>query len=254
MYIDKNKLLNSIFFPRKSSFPKDENDHMVKVDSNNYVGIRTFINSNKSPNILFFHGNGEIAREYDDIASYYNEYGINLIVSDYRGYGLSSGSPSKDNIHLDSIKVYDYFERYLSENNLSGNKIIMGRSLGSASAAHIISQRFSGIDGCIIESGFATEIPLLKLMNIDPDSIGFRLKDGFDNLSKFKDYTKPLFIIHADLDDIIPFSQADMIMIESKSSKKDIFKVNGAGHNNILSIAREHYFSNIRDFIEKIWT
>jgi hypothetical protein len=41
-------------------------------------------------------------------------------------------------------------------------------------------------------------------------------------------------------------------MIEAKSVNKKIFKVEGAGHNNIISISREHYFANIRDFIENI--
>ena len=43
-----------------------------------------------------------------------------------------------------------------------------------------------------------------------------------------------------------------MIMIESGSNNKKLFKVEGAGHNNIISIAREHYFSKIRDFIESL--
>ena len=45
----------------------------------------------------------------------------------------------------------------------------MGRSLGSASACEIIDNYSNNIDGCIIESGFATEYSLLALMNINPD-------------------------------------------------------------------------------------
>ena len=41
-------------------------------------------------------------------------------------------------------------------------------------------------------------------------------------------------------------------MLESGSVKKDIFKVNGAGHNNVIMIAREHYFVNIKSFIDSI--
>ena len=130
--------------------------------------------------------------------------------------------------------------------------IIMGRSLGSASAAHTIHKNQDIIDGCVIESGFATEIPLLKLYNIDPDTIGFKLTDGFENLRKFKQYSKPLYVIHADLDTIIPFSQAEIIILENKSKMKDLFRVSGADHNNIFHIAREDYFSNIKKFIDTI--
>ena len=126
----------------------------------------------------------------------------------------------------------------------------MGRSLGSASAAHIVNNRENQLDGCIIESGFVTEYCLLELMNINPDDISFELTDGFENLKKFKSYKKPLFIIHADLDDIVPISQADMLFVESGSAIKDMFKVDGANHNNIIMMSRENYFIKIRDFIE----
>ena len=128
----------------------------------------------------------------------------------------------------------------------------MGRSLGSASAANIIHNNSLDIDGCIIESGFMTEYSLLHLMNIDPESIQFELKDGFENLMKFQNYKKPLYIIHADMDDIVPISQADMLFIQSGSSKKGMFKVEGANHNNIIMMAREKYFENIRKFIDEI--
>ena len=89
-------------------------------------------------------------------------------------------------------------------------------------------------------------------MNINPDDISFQLSDGFDNLRKFKFYNKPLFVIHADLDDIVPKSQADMIMIETNASSKELFKVNGANHNNILMYARDEYFIKIKYFIDSL--
>ena len=127
----------------------------------------------------------------------------------------------------------------------------MGRSLGSASAFEIINKHSDKIDGCIIESGFATEYPLLTLMGINSEDINFSLEDGFMNLEKIKNYTGRLFIIHADLDDIVPFSQAELILLESPSSDKELYRVNGANHNNILKIAREEYFKKIQDFIYK---
>ena len=41
-----------------------------------------------------------------------------------------------------------------------------------------------------------------------------------------------------------------MLLIESGSTVKDLFRVDGANHNNIIMISREHYFIKIRDFIE----
>ena len=248
---NKDMLINSIFFPRKSN-EKDSRDHLVNMDSEVLVGVRFYIKDKNYDNILYFHGNAELACEYEDIANIYNEYNINLIVADYRGYGLSKGISTKDNLHGDSLKINRYVLEYLKKNKFTGKYIIMGRSLGSASAANIIHNNSLDIDGCIIESGFMTEYSLLHLMNIDPESIQFELKDGFENLMKFQNYKKPLYIIHADMDDIVPISQADMLFIQSGSSKKGMFKVEGANHNNIIMMAREKYFENIRTFIDEI--
>ena len=96
----------------------------------------------------------------------------------------------------------------------------MGRSLGSASVCEIISKRIESLDKCIIESGFGTEYPLLDLLNIDPEIIGYSKSDGFENLSKIKKYKKPIYFIHASMDHIIPLSEAELMLELCESNKK----------------------------------
>ena len=250
--MDIQKLLNSIFFPRKSDFEIDDKDHLVNVDSDVSVGIRLFIKDDSYPTILFFHANAEITHEYDDIAKMYNQYNINFIVAGYRGYGISNGNPTMQSSLDDSLKIFSYVKEYLKKINNTNKFVIMGRSLGSTSTCHIMSNNEKEFDGAIIDSGFATEYPFLLRFGVNPESINFKLSDGFNNLEKIKQYKNPFLIIHADMDEIIPFSQADIMFVESRSYNKDLFKVNGAGHNNVISIARDHYFSRIRDFIEAL--
>ena len=76
--IDKKELISSIFYPRKSNIKEDSKDELISVDTDVKVGVRYFLKDKEFPNILFFHGNGELAQEYNDIANYYNRYNINL--------------------------------------------------------------------------------------------------------------------------------------------------------------------------------
>ncbi len=250
--MDKKSLLNSIFFPRPSFIDKDEHDHLVDVEKGVKVGIRFFIKDKGCPNILFFHGNAELAQEYNQIGKLFNQYNCNFIVSDYRGYGLSNGEPTKDNLHLDADLIFVYVESFLKENNYVGKLLIMGRSLGSASACEIISKHSKNIDGCIIESGFATEKPILDMFNINPIEINFNENDGFENLRKLQTYSKPLFIIHAEQDHIIPFSEAEIMKKESQASKKELWKIPNANHNDIIMHTKENYFIRIKDFINSL--
>ena len=247
-----NQLLNSIFFPRPTFKPKDENDHLVEVEKNIYVSVRFFLKDTNYPTILFFHGNAELSNEYDEIASYYNKFEMNFIVADYRGYGLSSGSPTKDNLHSDSKKIFSYVHSYLIENNYLNKKIIMGRSLGSASASEIMFNKKIDLDGCIIESGFGTETPLMNILNINPEDIGYKTKHGFENLKKISNYDGPLFIIHAEQDDIIPLDEAKLMYNNSKSKQKELWVIDNANHNNILIHSQNQYFIRIKEFIDKL--
>ena len=74
------------------------------------------------------------------------------------------------------IKNFKGKLRLLFYKGFQGKIIPMGRSLGSASVCHIIDHRINHINGCIIESGFATEYSLIKLMGMSPDDINFSLE------------------------------------------------------------------------------
>ena len=250
MKINKNTLINSIFYPRKATISMDNKDLLINTEDGNKVGIRMHIANKAYPTILFFHANAELTIEYDDIAAYYNQENINFIVAGYRGYGFSSGMPSKESLLSDSNEIFIYVKKYLKDNKILSKIFLMGRSLGSAAAIQVSNSFQQDISGCIIESGFATEYPLLELLNVDPNLIDYKTSDGFDNLNKISSYTKPLYIIHADLDEIIPLSQAELLFISCKSKIKDLFIVNGANHNNVIYMARQKYFSKIKSFID----
>jgi len=249
---DREILLNSIFFPRSSFKEKDSKDHLIEVDENIIVGARFFLKDKDYPTILFFHGNAELSQEYDDIASYYHMHKCNFIVADYRGYGLSTGSPTKDNLHSDSSKIFNYVKSFLNDNNYNRKIIIMGRSLGSASACEIISKHSSEIDGCIIESGFGTEIPLMRILDLTPNDVEYNPKYGFENLRKLVKYNGPLFIIHAQMDDIIPLEEGELMHEKSGSSQKEIWIIEHANHNNIMMYTHQEYFEKIKRFIDSI--
>ena len=128
----------------------------------------------------------------------------------------------------------------------------MGRSLGSASACEIISKHSSEIDGCIIESGFGTEIPLMKILDLEPDDVEYDPRQGFENLRKLVEYTGPLFIIHAQMDNIIPLDEGKLMHKKSGSTKKEMWIIESADHNNILLYVQQEYFKKIKRFIDSI--
>ena len=92
--------------------------------------------------ILYFHGNGEIASDYDTIAPFYTRLGITLFVVDYRGYGLSDGTPvghDADRRRLDGASARTR-SCWRAVGVAAGALFVMGRSLGSAAALEIVDR------------------------------------------------------------------------------------------------------------------
>ena len=77
--MDLNILSSFLFNPRKSYQDMGENDILIDVEDSVQVGTRLHLINKSAPTILFFHGNGEIGLEYDDIARVYNQKNINFI-------------------------------------------------------------------------------------------------------------------------------------------------------------------------------
>ena len=250
--MDINILNSFLFHPRKAAESLGENDMLIPVNENSKVGVRLHLVNPKAPNILFFHGNGEIAPEYDDIASVYNQREINFIIADFRGYGFSTGTPSAENTQSDAHIILDFLLKHLEEKNYSEPPILMGRSLGSVSVLEL-SQRYPGdFAGLIIESGFADEKPLFKLIGITAEQAGFSKEDGFLNGEKIKKYAGPLLVIHAEEDHIVPFSQGELLYNLCPSENKKLLPVPNANHNNILGVSFQKYFEEVTHFIKTI--
>ena len=248
--MDLNILSSFLFHPRKSHQEMDEKDIQINVNDSVKVGARLHLISKSAPTLLFFHGNGEIGPEYDDIARGYNQNNINFIIADFRGYGFSSGVPDVKNTQSDAHIILDFILKYLKEKNYSGPLTLMGRSLGSVSVLELTKRYPHDFSGLIIESGFADEEPLFKLIGTTALLAGFKKEDGFLNGEKIKKYPGPLLIIHAEQDHIIPFSQGELLYTLCPSKNKKILTIPNANHNNILGVSPQKYFKEVESFIK----
>jgi pimeloyl-ACP methyl ester carboxylesterase len=254
--LDQPGVLSTIFYPRQDAYPvplaDDVTDIDIPVDEGIQVHARFHLGPKENPNILFFHGNGEIVSDYDDIGPFYNKYDMNFLAVDYRGYGKSTGNPSVTSMLGDAHTILDTTKEWLKSTGHTGPLFIMGRSLGSAAAIELASSHSEDVAGLIIESGFATTLPLLMTLGLDVGELGITEEDGFRNVRKISTITKPTLIIHGQHDEIIPVNSAAILQAECAARSKELQVVPGASHNTIIAQTGEMYFSVIKRFINKI--
>jgi pimeloyl-ACP methyl ester carboxylesterase len=253
--LDQPAVLKYLFHPRKDHVQAASQgalDFFIPVEEGVQLGARFYPADPGEPHILFFHGNGEIASDYDAIGPVYNNYGISFLVVDYRGYGQSTGLPTASNLLSDSHTAFREVRCWLEGQGRTGLIIIMGRSLGSAPVLEIACCYQGEIAGLILDSAFARTVPLLNRLGVATNTLGISEMDGFGNFGKIRDIGKPTLIIHGEKDEIIPLEDADILLANSGSMRKQLLLAPGCGHNDILLRCGEDYFQTISRFAEML--
>jgi fermentation-respiration switch protein FrsA (DUF1100 family) len=258
--LDKPEVLRFLFHPRPelgtSSSEESPERVLIPVEKDVVVAGCFHMVDETAPNILFFHGNGEIVSDYDEMGPVYNNesIGINFLPVDYRGYGRSTGTPTVSAMMRDCHVILDFVLGWLRKKAYSGPLVAMGRSLGSASVIELAARHKEVIDALIVESGFAYAAPLLRLLGIDVQSLGFVEEKGFANIDKIGLYKNPTLIIHAERDHIIPFSDGQALYEACGAKEKTLLKIPRANHNDIFMHGFSEYMGAVKTLVRGLPT
>lgn len=213
------------------------------------VGGRLYPAGRDAPAILYYHGNGEIAADYDSIGPLFVMLGITLLVVDYRGYGRSDGVPTAADLLADAMTVFDAAGGVLGANGLVPSRLyVMGRSLGSAAAIEVALHVGEQLGGLIIESGFADTFALLARLGVFVRGADEE-RDGFGNAVKMERVTARTVVVHGQEDVLIPASDGRELYRRCAALDKRLVLIPGAGHNDMLMIGTARYFDAIRTFV-----
>jgi pimeloyl-ACP methyl ester carboxylesterase len=251
--LDQPSLLRFIFYPRKDLTPCPGNAFDLSIEVGNDVSVfcRFYMGHQDWPWILFFHGNGEVTSDYDDISPFYHQKRINLVVADYRGYGASSGTPTLTDLILDAHTIFKEVREELSRKKLQSDLWVMGRSLGSLSALELAYHYQEVMKGLIIESGFPSVVRIMAHLEIPLHGMGLEEIDQ-ECLERIKSITVPTLVIHGEQDSLVPLKNAKDIYFHLGTQEKELLVIPSATHNDIMLIGFMDYFNTIQYFIEKV--
>jgi len=249
--LDQPFLLQFIFYPRKDVTPCPENafDLSVPVEDNASISCRFYAGNREWPWILYFHGNGEVVSDYDEVSDFYHQKKINLVVADYRGYGASTGTPTLTDLVNDSHVIFKKVREELIKRNLRKDLWVMGRSLGSMAALELASQYQEQMKGLLIESGFPSVVRIMFHLGVPAPIMG---RENIDRecLERIKKITLPTLIIHGDQDSLVPLENAKIIYQHLGAREKKLLIIPSATHNDIMIVGFKDYFTAIQQFIE----
>jgi pimeloyl-ACP methyl ester carboxylesterase len=250
--MDHPEVIARLFFPRPAQARETSEafNRPVQVDEGVHIVCRVFPSRDDGPNLLFFHGNGETAPDYDYVAPFYRKAFINLFVADFRGYGMSNGSPSCSGIIRDARPIYHSFASFIEEKQYTGGLYVMGRSLGSAPAIEVAYHYQQRLKGLIVESGFASSRNQFARLGVAHLFRDIEDPVGFCNDIKIKEIHIPTLIIHGEADQIIPVEEGKALYELSNARHKTTFFVPYAGHNDLMEQSLSEYMGSIVRFMD----
>lgn len=191
--------------------------------------------------IIYYGGNGDELSYMVDYAAKLRNCTVALV--NYRGYGMSEGSPGEYALYEDALEVFDALS-VRPEVDKSG-VIVMGRSLGTGVATFVASKR-SPAAVVLVSPYDSLESVARDIYPVLPVSL--ILKHKFDSLSRAASIDKPLLVLIASNDGVIP--PALSRKLAGKWGGEVVIREIEGDHNSICS--NDNLWQAVDNFINSL--
>ena len=178
-----------------------------------------------------------VEKGYDDLARYFAEKGIDSVIFDFSGTGLSKGEFSISNWIEDLLNIVNRF-----------NKVnLIGFSMGGVIATYVAANMENVISLTTVSSPCCSNIfrdNVLEMIYLNAKTKGVLKGIGsYDNfIRKFKaemeefepvkwigDVKAPVLIVHGTSDEIVNYENAEVLFKEA-SKPKTLLKIQNGSH------------------------
>jgi pimeloyl-ACP methyl ester carboxylesterase len=200
-----------------------------------------------APTLLYLHGNyRNIGNNLEHTLRLHN-LGFNVLLSDYRGYGKSSGGrPNEAKVYQDAEAAWQYL---LKQRGVKPQQaFIYGHSLGGAIAIDL-AMHHPEAAGLIIESSFTSMVEMGKLaypfLPVD-----WLLDQRFDALKKISRLKIPVLLIHGTWDKRVPVQMAQQLYAAAPQPKT-LTLIEGGEHNNSGAVGWTEYRDAVTAFVKQ---
>jgi pimeloyl-ACP methyl ester carboxylesterase len=180
------------------------------------------------PTLIFFYGNAMCVNYAFGEFDQFRRLGLNVIIPDYLGYGMSSGSASEKGTQATADAVYDYLVQ--TRKVEPGRLIAAGWSLGGAVAIDLAARRKVG--GLIVFSTFTSGVDMARRM-LPFVPVSLLLRHRFDSVHKIAQIHCPILIGHGRRDPIIPFHMAEQLAAKAGGPVSTLW-IDRAEHNDFF--------------------
>lgn len=192
--------------------------------------------------VLYLHGNAQNISEQLGNVDWLPARGYNVFLFDYRGYGLSDGTPSLAGVHEDALTA---LKLVFSMRDVDKDRVVvLGQSLGAAIAvtALVDSAYATRVRGLALDSSFTSSrtIAREKLAGFWPTwpfawPLSLTVSDALRPIDAIPKVHVPVLIIGGKDDPVVPFHDA-MSLYNAANDPKTLWEVTGVPHTGTFNL------------------
>jgi len=192
-----------------------------------------------SPMVIYFGGNAEeVSWMLDETGK---TPGVSWLLVDYRGYGLSGGTPGEAALVSDALQWFDHAMTFPGAD--PRQTFVFGRSLGSGVAVALAAQR--PVARVVLATPYDSLAAVAKrhywYLPVD-----LLLKHRFDSIALAPAMKQPLLCLIAERDEVIPSVHGERLF-EAWGGPKRKVVLQEAGHNS--TDAHPMFWGAVREFL-----
>ncbi len=192
--------------------------------------------------------------------------GRNALLVDHRASGRSEGNIISFGIN-ESRDCVDWVNFIIENIDPDAKIFIGGVSMGGATAQLAVARGLpENVVGVLSDCGYSSAKRIIKKviseMHLPAElcypfvKLGARIYGHFDleEISPEEAMAKctlPIFFVHGDSDDFVPFRMSEESYAACASKHKHLLKIEGAGHGLAFPAAQQKYIEEMRAFFDK---
>ncbi|RDL40091.1 uncharacterized protein BP5553_00070 [Venustampulla echinocandica] len=243
--------------PRPSQFGISDFEELMIPTPDGEKLSAFYIRSPKTPakkniTVLMFHGNaGNIGHRIPIARMFMQRMGCSVFMLEYRGYGLSTGSPDEAGLMIDAQTAYNYLRKRAETRD--NDIVVFGQSLGGAVGVQLVAknQNDSRLIGLVLENTFLSMRKLIPSIIPPAKYLTLLCHQVWASDNYMPSITEvPILFLSGLQDEIVPPSHMARLYEICQSPTK-IWKPLPAGDHN-SSVLEDGYFESVEDFVANL--
>ena len=195
------------------------------------------------PTVIFFGGNAmrveDVVYEFKDLPS----HGFNVLLMDYRGYGLSTGKPNTNAFKRDAQKIFDAVASHTAVD--ADHITVFGMSLGTGIATHVAAVKPA--EKVILFAPYTSTADMAReSYPFVPVSLFFKHK--LENLKLAQYLKQPALIVHGTSDKQISHGHSEKTA-SAWSGDAELLLLTERGHNDLIT--DEEAWGAVMEFLKE---